>query len=34
MAAHALEGRAAAEVIDDLEAVFARHYKAMAGGER
>jgi hypothetical protein len=34
MAAHALEGRAAAEVIDDLEAVFARHYKAMMGDER
>jgi hypothetical protein len=27
MAQHALEGRAAREVIDDLEAVFARHYK-------
>lgn len=26
MAQHALEGRAANEVIDDLEAVFARHY--------
>jgi hypothetical protein len=27
MAQHALEDRAAREVIDDLEAVFARHYK-------
>jgi hypothetical protein len=27
MAQHALEGRAAREVIDDLEAVFARHYQ-------
>jgi hypothetical protein len=27
MAQHALEGRAAREVIDDLEAVFARHYE-------
>jgi hypothetical protein len=27
MAQHALEGRAASEVIDDLEAVFARHYE-------
>lgn len=26
MAAHALEGRAAVEVIDELETVFARHY--------
>ncbi len=29
MAQHALEGRAAREVIDDLEAVFARHYQKM-----
>jgi len=28
MAQHALEGRAAREVIDELEAVFARHYHA------
>jgi hypothetical protein len=27
MAQHALEGRAAAEVIDNLEAAFARHYE-------
>lgn len=27
MAQHALEGRAAAEVIDELERVFARHYE-------
>jgi hypothetical protein len=27
MAQHALEGRAASEVIDDLEAVFERHYE-------
>jgi hypothetical protein len=27
MAQHALEGRAAAEVIDDLERVFSRHYE-------
>ena len=27
MAQHALEGRAAAEVIDDLEIVFSRHYE-------
>jgi hypothetical protein len=33
MAQHALEGRAAREVIDDLEAVFARHYKAMRNAE-
>jgi hypothetical protein len=29
MAQHALEGRAASEVIDDLEAMFERHYKKM-----
>ena len=29
MAQHALEGRAASGVIDDLEAVFARHYRKM-----
>lgn len=29
VAQHALEGRPAAEVIDELEIVFARHYKAM-----
>lgn len=29
MAQHALEGRAAAGVIDDLEAVFARHYEQL-----
>jgi hypothetical protein len=35
MAQHALEGRAAREVIDDLEAVFARHYQREKGkGER
>lgn len=33
MAAHALEGRAAAEVIDELEAVFQRHYKTMMSDE-
>jgi hypothetical protein len=27
MTAHAIEGRPAAEVIDELEAMFARHYK-------
>ena len=31
MAQHALEGRAASEVIDDLEAVFARHYQRDKG---
>jgi hypothetical protein len=31
MAQHALEGRAAAEVIDELEAVFARHYQTHKG---
>jgi len=35
MAQHALEGRAAREVIDDIEAVFARHYQREKGkGER
>jgi len=36
MAQHALEGRAAAGVIDDLEAVFARHYEQYKaeGGRR
>ena len=29
MAQHALEGRPAAEVIDELEVVFARHFKGM-----
>ena len=29
LAQHALEGRAAHEVIDDLEAVFARHYEQL-----
>ncbi len=29
MAQHALEGRPAAEVIDELEMVFARHFKGM-----
>jgi hypothetical protein len=29
MAQHALEGRAASEVINDLEAVFARHYEQL-----
>ena len=33
MAQHALEGRAAAEVIDELEAVFARHYQKMRNAE-
>ena len=33
MAQHALEGRAADEVIDALEAVFARHYQAMRNDE-
>jgi hypothetical protein len=31
MAQHALEGRAAAGVIDELEAAFARHYQKMKG---
>ena len=31
MAQHALEGRAASEVITDLEAVFARHYQREKG---
>jgi hypothetical protein len=31
MAQHALEGRPAHEVIDELEAVFARHYQKMRG---
>ena len=35
VAQHALEGRAAREVIDDIEAVFARHYQREKGkGER
>lgn len=29
MSAHVLQGRAAQEVIDDLEALFARHYEEM-----
>lgn len=33
MAQHALEGRDAAEVIDELETVFARHYKRMRNAE-
>ena len=33
MAQHALEGRAASEVIDDLEAVFARHYDQRRKGK-
>jgi|SRR6185295_17903133 len=33
MAQHALGGRAAGEVINDLEAVFARHYQAMRNSE-
>lgn len=33
MAAHALKGRAAGEVIDELEAVFERHYKATMNDE-
>ncbi len=33
MAQHALEGRAAREVIDELEAVFARHYQKMRNAE-
>lgn len=32
MAQHALEGRAAEEVIDELELVFARHYEKMKAG--
>jgi hypothetical protein len=32
MAQHALEGRAAEEVIDELELVFARHYEKMKEG--
>lgn len=34
MAQHALEGREAKEVIDELEGVFARHYKRMRGDEK
>ena len=34
MAQHALEGRPANEVIDELEAVFARHYQIMRGDEK
>jgi hypothetical protein len=33
MAQHALEGRPAHEVIDELEAVFARHYRNMKSDE-
>ncbi|MEK6594522.1 MAG: hypothetical protein AABZ67_15725 [Pseudomonadota bacterium] len=33
VAQHALEGRPAAEVIDELEAVFARHYETMRNEE-
>ena len=33
MAQHALEGRPAHEVIDELEAVFARHYRKMRNAE-
>ena len=33
MAQHALNGRPAVEVIDELEAVFARHYQRMRGDE-
>lgn len=33
MAQHALEGRPAHEVIDELEAVFARHYQKMRNAE-
>jgi len=33
LAQHAVEGRPATEVIDDLEAVFARHYKSMRNDE-
>jgi hypothetical protein len=32
MASHVLQGRAAAEVIDDLEALFAKHYEAYREG--
>jgi hypothetical protein len=34
MAQHAIGGRPATEVIDELEAVFARHYKSMRNDER
>jgi hypothetical protein len=34
MAQHALQGRAAAEVIDELEAVFERHYAKTARSEK
>jgi hypothetical protein len=36
MAEHALAGRAAAEVIDELEVVFARHYERVKeqGGKK
>ena len=34
MAQHALEGRPAHEVIDELEAVFARHYQIMRGDKK
>ncbi len=33
MAQHAIDDRPAAEVIDELEAVFARHYKSMRNDE-
>lgn len=33
MAQHALEGRPAAEVIDELEVVFSRHYETMRNEE-
>ncbi len=33
MAQHALEGRSAAEVIDELEVVFSRHYRTMRNDE-
>lgn len=32
MSAHVLQGRAAAEVIDDLEQLFARHYESFRAG--
>ncbi len=32
MAAHVMQGRPAAEVIDELEAVFRRHYEALRSG--
>jgi hypothetical protein len=34
MTAHVMQGRPSAEVIDELELVFRRHYRRLAGGEQ